>query len=84
MGLFDEVDYDVTTVSVARGESLVAFSDGVLECMHEDGLQAKEARLVSCAAERAPDIAGLWSGLGLMEGTPGPDDMTCLVVAREA
>ncbi len=84
VGLFEEVDYDVTTVPVAPGESLVAFSDGVLECMHEDGLQAKESRLVSCAAERAPDIAGLWSGLGLTEGTPGPDDMTCLVVAREA
>ena len=83
VGLFGEVTYDVATVSLAPGESLVAFSDGVLEFMQDDGLQAKESRLVDCAAENAPDIAALWSGLGLVDGTPGPDDMTCLVVTRE-
>ena len=84
VGLFAAVDYDVETVAIAPGESVVAFSDGVLDFMHEDGLAAKESRLVDCAAESAPDIAALWHGLGLKEGTPGPDDMTCLVVAREA
>ncbi len=83
VGLFSEVAYDVATASLAPGESLVAFSDGVLELMQDDGLQAKESHLVDCAAENAPDIAALWSGLGLVDGTPGPDDMTCLVVTRE-
>ena len=84
VGLFEDVDYDLATVPVEPGDSLVAFSDGVLELMAEDGLPAKESRLVDCAAESAPDIAALWSGLGLAESGPGPDDMTCLVVAREA
>ena len=83
VGLFSEVAYDVATASLAPGESLVAFSDGVLEFMQDDGLQAKESHLVDCAAENAPDIAALWSGLGLVDGTPGSDDMTCLVVTRE-
>ena len=84
VGLFDEVSYAPSVIPLAPGESVVAFSDGVLEVMHEDGLPAKETRLVDCAAAKAPDIAALWSGLGLGESTPGPDDMTCLVVAREA
>ena len=83
VGLFDEVDYDIARASLAPGDSLVAFSDGVLEVMREEALSAKEARLVSGAAKSAPDIGSLWEGIGIVDESPGPDDMTCLVVARE-
>ena len=84
VGLFDNVDYDVAEAPLAAGESVVAFSDGVLEVMPEQDLTAKEARLVACAASHAPDVAALWDAVGVVRGSTGPDDMTCLVVARAA
>ncbi len=84
VGLFDDVDYDVGEAPLAAGESVVAFSDGVLEVMPERDLPAKEARLVECAASCAPDVAALWDAVGVVRGSTGPDDMTCLVVARAA
>jgi len=84
VGLFEEVDYDVLDIPMAPGDSLVAFSDGVLEVMREDSLPAKETRLVDSAAASAPNIGALWSDIGIGSSAPGPDDMTCLVVSREA
>ncbi|MDE0659466.1 MAG: SpoIIE family protein phosphatase [Gammaproteobacteria bacterium] len=84
VGLFDDVDYDVGTASLAPGDSLVAFSDGVLEVMREVDLGTKEQRLIDATADHAPDIEALWRGIGIGNGSPGPDDMTCLVIAREA
>ena len=83
VGLFDDVEYDIATASLEPGDSLVSFSDGVLDAMHEDGLAAKEERLVDCAAAKAPNIAGIWADIDIPEG-PGLDDITCLVVEREA
>lgn len=83
VGLFDSVAYEVETVDMASGDSLVMFSDGALETLSEDGLAAKEAHLVECAARQAPDIAAMWGDIGVVDGSPGPDDVTCLVVARE-
>ena len=84
VGLFDDVDYPAEAAPLAAGESVVAFSDGVLEVMPEEGLPAKEARLVACAASHAPDVAAMWDAVGVVRGSTGPDDMTCLVVARAA
>ena len=84
VGLFDAVDYEVAELPLAAGDSVVTFSDGVLEVLHEDGLAAKETRLKDCAAASAPDIAALWHGIGVVDGAPGPDDLTCLMVSREA
>jgi len=84
VGLFEEVSYDAGVVELTRGDSMVAFSDGVLEVMREEGLSAKERRLVDCAATRAPHLNALWSDIGIVDGAPGPDDMTCLVVSRVA
>ena len=83
IGLFDAVQYGVEEVYLQPGDSMVAFSDGVLEVMHEDGLAAKERRLVECSGARAPDIDALWRDIGVAEGYPAPDDLTCLMVTRE-
>lgn len=82
VGLFEEVQYEPASIHLEPGDSVVAFSDGVLELMHDDGLPAKEARLVECSGAAAPDIDGLWKGLGIAPDTPAPDDVTCLVVQR--
>ena len=84
VGLFDEVDYDIGTACLGPGDNLVAFSDGVLEVMKEVDLATKERRLVAAAADHAPDIEALWEAIGIANGGPGPDDMTCLVISREA
>ena len=84
VGLFDDVDYEVGTTVLAPGDSLVAFSDGVLDVMKEGDLGTKEQRLIDAAANHSPDIEALWRGVGIANGSPGPDDMTCLVIAREA
>lgn len=83
VGLFDTVQYDVAEIYMQPGDSIAAFSDGVLEVMHEEGLAAKEARLVDCTAAQAPDINALWRTLGIPQGAPAPDDLTCLMVTRE-
>ena len=84
VGLFDDVDYDIGSATLARGDSLVAFSDGVLEVMKEADLATKEQRLIDAAAGHSPDLEALWRAIGIGDGSPGPDDMTCLVIAREA
>ena len=84
VGLFDDVAYQVTNVALQPGDSVVAFSDGVFEVMHEEELAAKEQRLLDCTNAKAPDIAALWRDIGLVEGSPTPDDVTCLTVTREA
>ena len=84
VGLFDEVEYNAGEVPLGAGESVVAFSDGVLEVMPEEGLAAKEARLTACAASHAPELSAMWDAVGVVPGSTGPDDMTCLVVARAA
>ena len=84
VGLFDDVEYDIGTAVFAPGDALVAFSDGVLEVMREVDLSAKEQRLIDAAREHGPDVEALWNAIGIGNGSPGPDDMTCLVIAREA
>ena len=84
VGLFDDVDYDIGSADFAPGDSLVAFSDGVLEVMREVDLATKEQRLIDAARDHGPDIEALWRSIGIGNGSPGPDDMTCLVIAREA
>ena len=84
IGLFDDVEYEVANVALEPGDSVVAFSDGVFDVMHEERLAAKEQRLVDCTAASAPDIGALWRGIGVVDGSPTPDDVTCLTVTREA
>ena len=84
VGLFDDVEYDIGTAVFAPGDGLVAFSDGVLEVMKEVDLAAKEQRLMDAARDHGPDVEALWHAIGIGNGSPGPDDMTCLVIAREA
>ncbi len=82
VGLFDTVSYDCGTVTMSAGDRLVVFTDGVLEVAAGDDLATKEANLFSAAREHAT-LEDLWAGMGL-RGQPCPDDVTCLLVTREA
>jgi serine phosphatase RsbU (regulator of sigma subunit) len=83
VGLFDEVDYVAQSVSMAPGDRLVMFSDGVLDAMGDSGLPEKESRLLRAAAA-SRDMNEVWDLLDVdVDGMSKPDDMTCLVVRRE-
>lgn len=82
VGLFDAVSYDCGTVKMNVGDRLVVFTDGVLEVIDGAGLAGKEANLFA-AAQTHSTLDELWTGIGL-HGQPCPDDVTCLLVTREA
>ncbi|MEZ5560220.1 MAG: SpoIIE family protein phosphatase [Pseudomonadales bacterium] len=84
VGLFDDVSYAAATVALAPGDGLVMFSDGVLDAMGTGDLTAKETRLLA-AAESGGELNGIWDMLQMdVDGVSKPDDMTCLIVRREA
>ena len=85
IGLFDSVAYETVTLNLAAGDRLVMLTDGVLEALPEQSLRRKERRLLEAVA-RNDSMDGLWRALELAEGEDahGPDDITCLMVTREA
>ena len=83
VGLFDTVEYAAATLNLSAGDSLVVFSDGVLEALPGLDLAAKEARLLE-AAGASKTMDGIWNTLGLDAATEVPDDMTCLILRRES
>ena len=80
VGLFDEVSYEATTLTMAPGDRLVMFSDGVLDAMRDMDLTQKESVLLEAAVENTMD--GIWQALRLQESA-SRDDMTCMTVIRE-
>jgi len=85
IGLFDSVEYETATLNLAAGDRVVMLTDGALEVLPGGGLQHKERRLLEAVA-RNDSMDGLWRALELAEGEDahGPDDITCLMVTREA
>ncbi|MGD8817155.1 MAG: SpoIIE family protein phosphatase [Acidobacteriota bacterium] len=81
VGLFEEVSYESLTISMAVGDRLCMFSDGVLQAMTESKLEDKEARLLRAARHTKMD--NIWQALAVHTST-APDDMTCLTVRRDS
>ena len=85
IGLFKNVSYQSDVEPLEVGESIVVMSDGVLEVLPaENGLLGKERLLQDAVNEWDGSMASLWTRLAIDTETPGPDDMTCLVVTRES
>ena len=85
IGLFDAVSYEVAKLQLAVGDRLVMFTDGVLDVLSGRSLKEKEQMLLRAIRE-SDSLDGLWRFLELTEGEDahGPDDITCLMVARES
>ena len=85
IGLFDAVSYEAATLHLADGDRLVMFTDGVFDALAEKSLAEKEQALLR-AIEENRTVDGIWRFLELTEGEDahGPDDITCLMVARES
>jgi sigma-B regulation protein RsbU (phosphoserine phosphatase) len=80
------------TISLAPGEALVLYTDGVTDAASSSGLRYGEARLAERAARLAAGTAwsakslaaGLWQSVHAWAGGPPDDDCAILVVRRPA
>ena len=88
-GILPEAKYDSATVTLAPGDWLVIFTDGVVEAENARQEEYGEARLLSVieagtATTPAEMLKRLMAGLDLFVGaTPQHDDVTCLLVKAE-
>ena len=83
VGLFANVEYQHETVHLDIDDQMVVYSDGVLELLSNASLAEKEARLLAAADRDFDSFDELWAALDI-SSAPGPDDVSCLVVTREA
>jgi sigma-B regulation protein RsbU (phosphoserine phosphatase) len=51
VGIFAEADYEQETIRLAPGDLLLAYTDGILECVNEYGEEFGEARLIRLVQE---------------------------------
>lgn len=84
VGLFEGVSWVSNRQSLQGRVTLALVSDGVLEIMGSVSLDEKERRLLDAVKQAHSEGTELWQVLGLEQRGPGPDDIACLVITREA
>jgi len=88
-GIMPEVKYEAATVTLAPGDWLVIFTDGLVEAINAREEEYGEFRLLStldAAKSLEPDglLKRLMSELDLFVGnTPQHDDVTCMLLKAE-
>jgi len=87
LGVFENADFPQATVTLAPGDSLVAFSDGVTDAVAPDGDDFGTERLVAGAAEAwtsapAEILARLFEIVRGFCGPVPPDDDVTMAVLR--
>ena len=89
-GIRPEVTYQTATVTLAPGDWLVIFTDGLVEAVNARSEEYGEPRLLAVlevgkADEPAAMLKRLMSGLDLFVGnTPQHDDVTCMLLKAES
>ncbi|MEL0166967.1 MAG: SpoIIE family protein phosphatase [Pseudomonadaceae bacterium] len=84
VGLFDDAEYQDETIPLPERFSLTLCSDGVLDCLEGATLKEKEARLPALIAEQDGRMQGIMAALGLDPNKTMPDDISVLVLSRNA
>lgn len=90
VGLMDDVDYRDDTVALAPGDVVLVFSDGATDMEDAQGMAFGEARLLALLREHreltaAAIVDRVAAAVRAHAGTtPALDDLTLLVVKREA
>jgi serine phosphatase RsbU (regulator of sigma subunit)/pSer/pThr/pTyr-binding forkhead associated (FHA) protein len=87
LGLFENASYDEATVTLAPGDVIIAFSDGVSEALNEAGEEYTDDRLLASVKEhrgKSPQalIDGLLADVHRFCGEATPSDDVTLVVVR--
>ncbi len=86
LGIQADAPYETGTVTLAVGDWLVVFTDGVVEAINDPGIEYGEERLISilnAGVEIAPVkmLSRIMVDLDSFVGTtPQQDDITCLVI----
>lgn len=88
LGAFPLLRLDECEITLANGDSLVLYTDGITEARNETGFfdeAGLEAALANCATASASQIAqGILEAVHLFTGNhPQSDDMTLVVVQRD-
>lgn len=84
VGLFEDADYQDERIPLPERFSLTLCSDGVLDCLEGATLKEKEARLPALIAEQGGRMQGIMAALGLAPNKTMPDDISVLVLSRNA
>tara|TARA_R110002033_G_scaffold44347_4_gene87008 strand:+ start:10338 stop:11528 length:1191 start_codon:yes stop_codon:yes gene_type:complete len=84
VGLFEDAEYQDEVIDLPAQFSLALCSDGVLDCLVGTTLKEKEARLPQLFAESGGALRGLMAGLGIDPNKTMPDDISVLVLGRNA
>jgi len=83
VGLWPDMSYDETVTTLAPGERLLLYSDGVLACLNSDGTPYPVERLQSVVSSHAPQeaLAAVKVDLELWSGEREfPDDVSLLLL----
>lgn len=82
VGLFENVEFEEQRISLPERFSLILFSDGILEILQQNSLEAKEQYLLQVFAERPLSLEATVEALKLSEVRDAPDDIAVLSVCR--
>lgn len=84
VGLFDFAAYQEKRVDLPARFVLTLCSDGVLELLPQERLEDKIAHLRSCVVSLDANLASLGAALLLQSRRALPDDVTLLMIRKEA
>ena len=88
LGVMPNLEYREASVTLAPGDTLILYTDGVSEAMNSEGEEFGVDRLMRIFNERAPASAKeaneviLQAVVEFADGYPQSDDVTCLVLRR--
>ncbi len=88
LGVVPDLEYRETHVTLAPGDTLILYTDGVSEAMNSDGEEFGVDRLLDLFADNPPrdaqhaNEAVLHAVAEFAGGHPQSDDVTCLVLRR--
>jgi serine phosphatase RsbU (regulator of sigma subunit) len=87
LGMMPDMKFEVKTVTLAPGQTLFAFTDGVTEARDSAGRLFSQERLLALVAEGAPSAAALLERVGTevsahATGADRSDDITMLAARR--
>lgn len=86
LGLFDDSEYEVASLTLERGDTLLLYTDGVTEAMDSSGQEWGEEALATCVSQIGNSELSAYLNTILDEmakhvsGAPQSDDTTMLVI----
>ncbi len=82
VGMFPNAEYEEVTYELSAGAGIAMVSDGVLELMANQPLEARKQRLLDAVATGPASAEALATVLGMHADTVLPDDASILLMRR--